>query len=302
MLEVAAGEMDKGERLDSFLTRHIPEITRSMAQNLLESGAVQWEGKTLKKNYRLNGNELFLIHLPPPQQTCIVPEEIPLSVIYEDKDIIVINKPKGMVVHPAAGNWTGTLVNALLYHCGESLSGINGEIRPGIVHRIDKDTSGLLVAAKNDRAHQGLAEQMKDHSAGRRYQAVLLGSLPNESGVIDKPIARHRTDRKKMAVFPDGRRAVTHYEILERYPGYTYAAFELKTGRTHQIRVHMASIGHPILGDEVYGGKNNKWKLEGQCLHAGRLRLKHPITGEAMEFEAPLPEYFVEVLERLRRL
>ena len=221
-------------------------------------------------------------------------------MVYEDADIVVVNKPRGMVVHPAPGNWSGTLVNALMYHCGDSLSGINGEIRPGIVHRIDKDTSGLLVVAKNDAAHRSLAEQIAVHSALRQYYAVVIGCPKEDSGTISAPIARHRTDRKKMAVDPNGREAVTHYAVLERYRGFTYLTFRLETGRTHQIRVHMKHIGHPIICDPLYGPKTDSWKLGGQCLHAGKLTLTHPSTGERMTFTAPLPDYFEAVLNRLR--
>ncbi len=289
-----------GIRLDKLLGSTYAEMTRSALQNLIEEGAVCKNGKPLKKNYKASEGDEITIAFPEPKEVEIMPEDIPLDVIYEDADIIVVNKPRGMVVHPAPGNWSGTLVNALMYHCGDSLSGINGEIRPGIVHRIDKDTSGLLVVAKNDRAHQSLAAQIAEHSAARRYYAVVYGNLKDDKGTVDAPIARHKTDRKKMAVVPGGREAVTHYEVLERFNGYTYATFLLETGRTHQIRVHMNSIGHPIIGDPLYGPKNDKWKLGGQCLHAGQLSLTHPMTGERMTFEAPLPEYFTTVLRKLR--
>ena len=288
-----------GKRLDRFLTEQLPDLSRSALQNLLEAGQITVDGKTVKKNYKIRGGEAISVEIPEPQAVDILVENIPLDIVYEDADMVVINKPRGMVVHPAPGNWTGTLVNALMYHCGDSLSGINGEIRPGIVHRIDKDTSGLLVVAKNDNAHQNLAAQIKTHVAGRLYQAVVYGSPKEETGTICQPIARHRTDRKKMAVDADGREAITHYQVLRHYSGYSHMAFRLETGRTHQIRVHMAYIGHPIIGDPLYGPKKDPWKLNGQCLHAYELHLTHPTTGEPMVFQAPLPEYFQEVLQKL---
>ena len=297
---VTVTEADAGQRLDKLLAEQLPELTRSAIQNLMREGCVTLAGAPLRKNAKAAVGDTIWIELPEPKETELVPEEIPLDIIYEDDDIVVVNKPRGMVVHPAPGNWSGTLVNALMYHCGDSLSGINGEIRPGIVHRIDKDTSGLLVVAKNDRAHQSLAEQIKEHSAGRRYYAVVYGAPREDKGTVNAPIARHRVDRKKMAVTEGGRQAITHYEVLERYRGYTYMAFQLETGRTHQIRVHMAHIGHPIIGDPLYGPSKDKWKLDGQCLHAGQLTLTHPATGERMTFEAPLPAYFTTVLKKLR--
>lgn len=293
---------DKGSRLDSFLCQKLEELSRNSIQNIIEVGGVSLNGKVLKKNYKLDGGETFSVDIPELKTVEITAENIPIDIIYEDEDIVVINKPRGMVVHPAVGNWSGTLVNALMYHCGDSLSGINGEIRPGIVHRIDKDTSGLLVVAKNDKAHQNLAEQMKQHTAGRIYSAVVIGNIRDDLGTIHKPVGRHKTERKKMAVVEGGREAVTHFKTLERYPGYTYMSFELETGRTHQIRVHMASIGHPILGDSLYGAGQNKWNFSGQCLHAGVLKLTHPITGEEMTFTAPLPQYFEEILMKLRKI
>ncbi|MGN1014654.1 MAG: RluA family pseudouridine synthase [Butyricicoccus sp.] len=292
---------EEGTRLDRLLSQRFSDSTRSALQGLIEAGAVEKDGIRLKKNYKVMADDVITVTMPEPQEVSIQPENIPLDVVYEDMDIIVVNKPRGMVVHPAPGNWSGTLVNALMYHCGDSLSGINGEIRPGIVHRIDKDTSGLLVVAKNDKAHQSLAAQIAEHSAVRQYYAVVYGGLKEDMGTVNAPIARHRTDRKKMAVAPDGREAVTHYEVLERYRGFTYATFLLETGRTHQIRVHMNHIGHPIIGDPVYGPKNDTWKLNGQCLHAGKLTLTHPKTGERMTFTAPLPDYFEQVLQKLRR-
>lgn len=288
------------QRADSFLSTQLDNMTRSAVQSLIESGAVTLHGKAIKKNYKIAAGDELEVTLPELREVEITPENIPLDVVYEDADIIVVNKPQGMVVHPAAGNWNGTLVNALMYHCGDSLSGINGELRPGIVHRIDKDTSGLLVVAKNDLAHQGLAEQIKEHSAGRRYYAVVMGNIRDDRGTVNAPVARHKTDRKKMAVVAGGREAITHYEVLERYRGYTYMAFQLETGRTHQIRVHMAHLGHPIIGDPLYGSKADKWKLDGQCLHAGELKLRHPRTGEEMVFTASLPPHFESVLKKLR--
>ena len=291
---------DAGKRIDSWLSEHIDGLTRSAVQNLLSEQAVNADGKSVKKNYKLAGGEVLTVIMPELREVDLTAEDIPLDIVYEDEDIVVVNKPRGMVVHPAVGNWSGTLVNALMFHCGESLSGINGEHRPGIVHRIDKDTSGLLVVAKNDRAHQSLAEQIQVHSAGRRYFAVVYGCPREETGTIQAPIARHPVDRKKMAVLAGGREAITHYQVLEHYQGYTLMKFRLETGRTHQIRVHMAHIGHPIIGDPLYGPAKDKWKLQGQCLHAGELELTHPVTGERMLFEAPLPEYFEKVLQKLR--
>ena len=292
-----------GTRIDRWLAEQIDGLTRSAAQNLLAGQAVTCNGQILKKNYKLLGDETIVVQLPELREVDITPENIPLDIIYEDADIIVVNKPRGMVVHPAAGNWSGTLVNALMYHCGESLSGINGEHRPGIVHRIDKDTSGLLVVAKNDAAHQSLAAQIAAHTAYRGYEAIVVGSPRLDEGTIDKPIARHKTDRKKMAVIEGGREAVTHYTVLKRYRGYTHMSFQLETGRTHQIRVHMASIGHPIIGDPVYGLKKDRFsEIGGQCLHASKLTLCHPKNGEMMNFFAPLPPYFTDILGKLEKM
>ena len=292
-----------GKRIDSWLAEQIEGLTRSAAQNLLTDGAVRCNGQSLKKNYKLVGGETIAVTLPELREVDLTPEDIPLDIIYEDADIIVVNKPRGMVVHPAAGNWNGTLVNALMFHCGDSLSGINGEHRPGIVHRIDKDTSGLLVVAKNDTAHQSLAAQIAAHTAHRGYEAIVVGSPRLDEGTVDKPIARHKTDRKKMAIVEGGREAITHYRVLKRYRGYTHMAFTLKTGRTHQIRVHMASIGHPIIGDPVYGRKKDRFSdIGGQCLHASHLTLTHPRTGEKMDFFAPLPAYFTDILDKLERM
>ena len=287
-----------GERADSFLARTVEGLTRSAAQRLLEEGAVRKNGVPVKKNEKLAEGEVLVLSLHAPAPVDILPQDIPLDVAYEDDDVIVVNKSVGMVVHPAAGHPDGTLVNALLHHCGASLSGINGALRPGIVHRIDRDTSGLLIAAKNDFAHLGLAEQLQDHSLYREYEAICVGSLREDQGTVNAPIARHRTDRKRMAVDPEGRQAVT----LERLSGYAYIQCRLETGRTHQIRVHMASIGHPLLGDVVYGSKRPYPGLAGQCLHARRLSFVHPRTGERITVECPLPGWFQAVLDKLRRM
>lgn len=295
-VEAAAG----GERTDALLAREIPGLTRSAAQKLLEAGAVTCDGAPVKKNHKVSGGERFRVELPEPAETELVPQDIPLDVVYEDGDVIVVNKPAGMVVHPAAGHSDGTLVNALLFHCAGSLSGINGELRPGIVHRIDKDTSGLIIAAKNDMAHLSLAAQLKDHSLARTYEAVVIGRLRQDSGTVDAPIGRHPSDRKRMAVTErNSRSAVTHYEVVGRYSGYTHVRCRLETGRTHQIRVHMAYIGHPIVGDPVYGRKTPLFDLTGQCLHARALRFRHPRTGEWMELSCPLPPEFERVLTKL---
>ena len=291
-----------GERADSFLARTVEGLTRSAAQRLLEEGAVRKNGASVKKNEKLTEGDTLILSLPEPEPVDILPQDIPLDVVYEDDDVIVVNKPVGMVVHPAAGHPDGTLVNALLHHCGDSLSGINGELRPGIVHRIDRDTSGLLIVAKNDFAHLGLAEQLQDHSLYREYEAICVGNLREDRGTVNAPIARHRTDRKRMAVDPEGREAVTHWTVLERLSGYAYIQCRLETGRTHQIRVHMASIGHPLLGDVVYGSKRPYPGLAGQCLHARRLSFVHPRTGERITVECPLPDWFQAVLAKLRRM
>lgn len=291
---------EAGKRIDSYLSEQLDGVTRSMAQSWIERKLVTQQGSILKKNYKLCIGDIIHVQIPEAQTISIVPQDIPIHIVYEDDDIIVVDKARGMVVHPAAGNWDGTLVNALMFHCGERLSGINGEIRPGIVHRIDKDTSGLLVVAKNDIAHQSLAAQIASHSAAREYKAIVVGNPRDDAGTIHQPIGRHKTDRKKMAITPDGRDAVTHYQVLERYRGYALMQFQLETGRTHQIRVHMASIGHPIIGDPLYGMKKDRFaQLDGQCLHAYRLSLNHPRTGERMTFESPLPIYFTAILDKL---
>ena len=291
-----------GERADAALARLAPDLTRSAAQRLLEEGRVLREGRPLRKNDKLQAGDVLALDLPEPQPVALEPEDIPLDIVYEDKDLLVINKPKGLVVHPAAGHWSGTLVNALLYHCRDSLSGINGELRPGIVHRIDKDTSGLLIVAKNDFAHQALAAQLQDHTLARTYVCLVVGGVREDGGVIDAPIGRHPTDRKKMAVTEkNSRHAVTHWRVLERFPGYTLLECRLETGRTHQIRVHMAYRNHPIVGDTVYGRPKPELGQDSQCLHARALTFRHPRTGETMTLTCPLPDYFTRLLEALRR-
>ena len=292
---------EKGRRLDQFLAEQLEELTRSAAQRLAEEEHVLLNGKPLKKNYKMTGCETLEVHLPDPEPIDAVPQNIPLDIAYEDEDLLVINKPKGMVVHPAPGNPDGTVVNAVLYHCGESLSGIGGAFRPGIFHRIDKDTSGLLIIAKNDRAHLYLSEQLKDHTLARTYEAVVIGGLKEDKGTVNAPIGRSPKDRKKMAIVPDGRHAVTHYEVLARYPGYTHIRCKLETGRTHQIRVHMASLGHPIVGDEVYGPSKWNFDLQGQCLHARELTFLHPADGQPRLIKSDLPDYFTDLLHKLGR-
>ena len=291
---------ESGERLDALLTHNIEGLSRNAAQRLIEDGAVTRGGTVLKKNYRCAAGDSFTVVLPEPGDAPLEAQDIPLDIVFEDADVIVVNKPRGMVVHPAPGHPDGTLVNALLWHCGDSLSGIGGERRPGIVHRIDKDTSGLIAAAKNDTAHKGLSAQLSDHSLYREYEAVVTGHMRENSGVIDKPIGRHPVDRKRMAVTEkNSKAAVTHWKLLAEYRGYSHIQCRLETGRTHQIRVHMASIGHPLLGDGLYGAKCPDKGLEGQCLHARRLHLIHPVTGEELRFESELPEYFTSVLDKL---
>ena len=302
MTELTLTADREGERADALLSRLAPGLTRSAAQKLLERGAATLDGKPVRKNDRPAPGQVVVVRLPDPEPIGLIPQDIPLDVVYEDGDVVVVNKPVGLVVHPAPGHPDGTLANALLYHCGSSLSGINGELRPGIVHRIDRDTSGLIIAAKNDRAHLALAAQLQDHSLARTYEAVAVGGLKEDSGTVDAPIGRHPVDRKKMAVDPqNGRRAVTHWSVLARYPGYTHVECRLETGRTHQIRVHLSSIGHPLLGDAVYGAKKPVPGLAGQCLHARRLRFLHPATGEAVELECPLPDWFQEILRKIGR-
>ena len=287
----------EGERLDRYLAESVRELTRNAVQHLCEKGAVLVNGKPVPKKRLLRAGDEVLITLPPPASLLMEPQNIPLEILYEDEQLLVVNKPKGMVVHPAPGNEDKTLVNALMYHCGESLSGINGVIRPGIVHRIDKDTSGLLVVAKSDAAHNGLAEQIQAHSMARCYEAVVYGRV-RESGTANAPVARHPSDRKRMCVLAGGREAVTHYQVIEELRGFTHLALRLETGRTHQIRVHMAMLGHPVAGDAVYGPKKVITELDGQCLHARTLGFIHPKTGNQMEFTTDLPGYFTTFLNK----
>ena len=287
------------ERVDACIARLVSDVSRSAAQRLCEDGQVLLNGAPAKKNARVAPGDVLELTLPEPQPTQAQAEDIPLDVAYEDADVIVINKPKGLVVHPAAGHWEGTLVNALLHHCRDSLSGVGGALRPGIVHRIDKDTSGLLIVAKNDFAHQKLAAQLQDHTLARTYVCIVCGKLREDAGTVNAPIARDKNDRKKMAVRPDGKPAVTHWQVLARYPGYTYVQCRLETGRTHQIRVHMASLGHPILGDTVYGHKKPELGQNTQCLHAKELTFRHPRTDEPVTVTCPLPEEFERVLQVL---
>lgn len=292
-----------GERLDSALSRLVPELTRSQAQRLIEQGAVTQAGRPVKKNEKLPAGTALELEIPEVHETPIAAQDIPLEVCYEDADVIVVNKPKGLVVHPAPGHADGTLVNALLAHCGDSLSGIGGEKRPGIVHRIDKDTSGLLIAAKNDAAHAHLSAQLKDHTLARTYECIVCGNLKEDSGTIDAPIGRHPTDRKKMAVTEkNSRNAVTHWEVIARYRGYTHLRCRLETGRTHQIRVHLAWRSHPIVGDMIYGHKKPELGLNSQCLHAAALDFIHPRTGKPVHVECELPDYFTQALSKLEPL
>ena len=296
-----ASEESKNQRLDAFLASSLDGLTRSQATRLIESGEVAVNGRAVSKSYKLAGGEDIAVTLPEPEPVEAVPQDIPLDVVYEDADVIVVNKPSGMVVHPAPGHPDGTLVNALLYHCAGTLSGIGGALRPGIVHRIDRDTSGLIIAAKNDAAHQYLSAQLADHTLARTYECIVVGKLREDRGTVDAPIARHPSDRKRMAVVAGGREAVTHWEVIARYPGYTHVRCRLETGRTHQIRVHMAYIGHPILGDTVYGAKKEVPGLTGQCLHAVGLRFLHPRTHEVVELSCPLPEEFTRMLQKIRK-
>ena len=292
-----------GERLDAFLARSVPDLSRSAAQKLIEEGLVTRNGKPGKKNDKLNVGDAVSYEIPEPKAVDIAPKEMPLDIVYEDDDLLVINKPKGLVVHPAAGHSDDTLVNGLLYALGDDLSGINGELRPGIVHRIDKDTSGLLAVAKNDLAHTVLASQLKDHSMARTYEAIVCGVIKEDSGTVDAPIGRHPSDRKKMCVTQrNSKPAVTHWEVIRRYRGYTHIRCKLETGRTHQIRVHMAYIGHPILGDTVYGHKKPELGQSSQCLHAGTLCFAHPRDGHPVVVYAELPQYFQDVLEKLEKM
>jgi pseudouridine synthase, rluA family len=299
--EIIAEESDINKRIDVFLSKNLESFSRSYIQDLIKKGKATIGGKTIKANYRLREGDIVALAIPKPEPLEILPENIPLDIVYEDNDVILVNKPKGMVVHPAAGHYSGTLVNALLYHCKDNLSGINGVLRPGIVHRIDMDTTGIIIVCKNDNAHQHIAKQLAEHSITRKYVAIVSGNIKEDEGVVDAAIARSKNDRKKMTVDKDGKRAVTHFKVLERLNNYTYIECVLETGRTHQIRVHMSYLHHPLLGDEVYSNKKENTKLKGQCLHAKVLGFIHPSTNEYMEFEAPLPEYFKEILIKFRK-
>lgn len=296
---------ERGKRIDLVIAARLEEYSRSFVAQLIEGGNVLVDGKSVAKNYKVKEGEEIRVNIPEPRSLELKAEEIPLDIVYEDKDLLVVNKPKGMVVHPAAGNYDGTLVNALLHYCGDSLSGINGVSRPGIVHRIDKDTSGLLLVAKNDTAHVRLSAQLKNHSIKRVYEAVVHGVLKEDKGTVDAPIGRHPVDRKRMSVVRNtsrfkSRNAVTHWEVVERFNGFTHVRLRLETGRTHQIRVHLAHMGHPVAGDTVYGPKKSIRELKGQCLHAKVIGFVHPIRGEYMEFSSALPEYFFGFLEKLK--
>ena len=291
-----------GIRIDKYLSDNMEDISRSYLQKLLKDKSITVNNKAIKANYKVQEGDMVSVFVPEPEEPNILPEEIPLDILYEDDSLMVVNKPKDMVVHPSAGHTSGTLVNAVLFHCKGNLSGINGIMRPGIVHRIDKDTTGTLLICKTDTCHRILAEQLKVHSITRRYRAVVQGNLKDDEGTVEGPIGRHTTDRKKMAInYKNGKEAITHYRVLERFGNATYIECRLETGRTHQIRVHMASIGHPLLGDTTYGSSKNPYHLQGQALHAMVLGFLHPVTNEYMEFTAPLPEYFLKLLEKLRK-
>lgn len=303
-VEFIVGEENAGERIDKYLSEEFDEYSRSYIQSLIALGNIAVNEKVITKaNHKLTGSEHIVIMIPELKEQEIEPENIPLDIIFEDEDIIVINKPKGMVVHPAAGHYSGTLVNALMYHCRENLSGVNGELRPGIVHRIDMNTTGVLVVCKNDYSHRKIAEQLSVHSITRKYEAICYNAFREECGTVDAPIGRNPVDRKKMAVDKkNGRRAVTHYRVLKNFKNFAYIECQLETGRTHQIRVHMSSIGHPLLGDDVYTSAKSPYRLEGQTLHARVLGFIHPRTNEYVEFEAPLPEYFRKILTDLKNI
>ena len=291
-----------GERIDKFLSVLVPDCSRNSIQKLIEQGNVTINGVSVNKKYKVNTDDEILVVTGELKPLDAEPENIPLDIVYEDDDLLVVNKPRGMVVHPAPGNYTGTLVNALLYHCKDSLSGINGVLRPGIVHRIDKDTSGLLIVAKNDKAHMGLAEQIKEHSFTREYNAVICGHLKDQEGTVNAPIGRNPKDRKKMCVtMQNSKNAVTHYSVIEEYNGYSHVSLKLETGRTHQIRVHMAHLGHPVAGDLIYGHDKKSAELNGQCLHAIKIGFVHPIKNEYMEFSSDLPDYFKSFLDKIKR-
>jgi len=298
--KIVVTDEDDGIRIDKYLGDTLENITRSRVQKLIEDGMITVNNKVIKSNYKLKENDEIHISIPEPVEIDILAEDIPLDIIFEDDDLLIVNKPKGMVVHPAPGHYTGTLVNAVMHHCKDNLSGINGELRPGIVHRIDMDTTGLLVVCKNDVAHNFIAEQLKVHSITRKYHAIVYNAFDDEEGTVDMPIGRCPSDRKKMAVVKDGRSAVTHYKVLEKLGKYSYIECQLETGRTHQIRVHMSKINHPLLGDDLYGPKKSPFNTEGQVLHAKVLGFIHPRTKEYVEFEVPVPEYFDKILNILR--
>lgn len=298
-MKLVADSGQEDERIDKVLAAYLEDVSRSFLQKLLKDGGVQVGGRPVKANYRVKENDLITFRIPEAVEPDILAEDIPLAILYEDEDVLVVDKPKGMVVHPAPGHYSGTLVNAVLFHCRGQLSGINGVLRPGIVHRIDRDTTGSVIVCKNDCAHRDIARQLKEHSINRRYTAIVCGRLKDREGTIEGAIGRDKKDRKKMAVCPEGKPAVTHYKVLQEFADYTYVECALETGRTHQIRVHMASIGHPLLGDEVYGHKCSRYKLQGQCLHAKTLGFVHPGTGKYIEVDAPLPDYLKHLLEIL---
>lgn len=301
--EFLGNEQNKGVRLDKFLSDNLSDVTRSFIVGLIEKGNIKVNNKDISKNYKIRINDIICVEIPDPVEYEAEAENIPLEIVYEDNDLLVVNKKKGMVVHPAPGNYSGTLVNALLYHCGDSLSGINGVLRPGIVHRIDKNTSGLLIVAKNDFAHRHLAEQIKVHSFTREYEAIVYGNLKNDEGTVDAPVGRHPIDRKKMTVTDkNSKNAITHYQVIERYKGYTHIKCILETGRTHQIRVHMSYLGHPVSGDDVYCKIKEKVNFEGQCLHARKIGFIHPVSNKYMEFTSDLPDYFRDYLVKLRNI
>ena len=296
--EITVEESDIDKRIDLFLAGNLESFSRSYIQDLIKKGKATISGKTVKANYRLREGDSVVLSIPKPKPLEILPENIPLDILYEDDDVILVNKPKGMVVHPAAGHYSDTLVNALLYHCKDNLSGINGVLRPGIVHRIDMDTTGVIIVCKNDMAHQHIAEQLANHSITRKYVAIVTGNIKEDEGVIDAAIARSKSDRKKMAVDENGKRAVTHYKVLERLNGYTYIECVLETGRTHQIRVHMKYINHPLVGDPVYGPRKTL-NANGQALHSKSIEFNHPITGEHLYFETPIPQYMIDIMAKL---
>lgn len=297
-LTLEVGDENHGKRLDQYVSQEVEQLSRVLAADLIKNGQIRIEGRKVKASHRVKKGDLISVHIPPPQEVELTPQDIPLTVVYEDQDLVIIDKPQGMVVHPAHGNWDQTLVNALLFQV-QDLSGINGELRPGIVHRLDKDTSGLLVVAKNDRSHRHLAEQIKTHSFTREYTALVHGQVRENQGIIEAPIGRDPRDRKKMAVVAGGRPSITGYQVLERFANYTLVRCRLETGRTHQIRVHMSYLGYPVVGDPLYGPRKNQWGLNKQLLHASLLTIEHPATGEVMTFQSPLPEYFDSILKEL---